>query len=897
MSAGGDPVRVPRGSFGGSPGSGPGDGPGGGPGDSPGGSPGSAPGHALGRHLALIVWALLALTAAVIAARAHYTADLSAFLPSKPTAEQAVLLDQLRSGAASRAVLIGIEGGTPTQRRAASTGLAAALRTSGAFDAVHNGDRTGLADTGRFIFAHRYLLSPAVDARHFSIAGLREAIDDTVSQLGSPTGALIEPVIGRDPTGESLRLAEMLLPTNAPRSDGRVWISRNAARAVLIATTHAAGADLDGQQQALQTVHTDFAPFAAEGLRLRVSGAGSFAVEARSRIKADVERLAIAGGVAVAGGLLLAFGGSVRTLATAALPVISGVLAGIAAVSLAFGNVHGVTLGFGTTLLGEAVDYAIYYLIQARPAPGQAAGSGARHWLIGNWPTVRLGLWTSVCGFAALLFSGFPGLAQLGVFSIAGLTAAGLTTRTVLTAVSPDGAPGMGLRRPLGRATGACFAVLPRWRWPLGLVALGAIVVLAVRPSPWHGDLASLSPVGALQLKLDAELRADLGASDAGTLVAVSASDEEAALVGAEAAASRLDRLVDDGVIAGYESPTRFLPSRATQTRRLNALPDAETLQARLAEATAGGALPAARLGTFVTDVQAARVQPLLTRESLAGTPLQSAVDALLLPGSLGDTGNMSNTGHTGDAGQAGQAEQAGQAGQAGQAKHAGRSGGASPSSHPDDADHPGNEHTSSQAARPWRALLSLQPGARPIDTARLRAALAGLPGTRVVAIGPELAALYARYLHEAVLQALLGAVAVCMLLALHLRSLRRLWRIARPVSAAVLVVLAGFCLAGPALGILHLVGFLLTVAIGSNYALFFDQIRHRQDNAPPGASTAIDPETLASLALANLTAVISFGLLASSSIPALYAVGQVVGPGILLAMVFSAAFIPARGG
>ena len=48
------------------------------------------------------------------------------------------------------------------------------------------------------------------------------------------------------------------------------------------------------------------------------------------------------------------------------LPVATGVLAGIAAVSLGFGQVHGMTLGFGTTLIGEAVDYAIYYLIQAR---------------------------------------------------------------------------------------------------------------------------------------------------------------------------------------------------------------------------------------------------------------------------------------------------------------------------------------------------------------------------------------------------------------------------------------------------------------------------------------------------------------------------------------------------
>jgi predicted exporter len=46
---------------------------------------------------------------------------------------------------------------------------------------------------------------------------------------------------------------------------------------------------------------------------------------------------------------------------------------------------------------------------------------------------------------------------------------------------------------------------------------------------------------------------------------------------------------------------------------------------------------------------------------------------------------------------------------------------------------------------------------------------------------------------------------------------------------------------------------------------------------------------------LANLTAVISFCLLAFSNIPALFAIGQVVAPGILLSLVLAAAFIPAR--
>ena len=789
---------------------------------------------AFARRRALALWLVCALLAALVTARTNYVADLSAFLPSTPSAEQAVLLDQLRNGVAARLLLVGIEGGTPAQRGDASLAYAKALRASGLFDAVHNGDNSGFEATGQFLFEHRYLLSPAVDAQRFSVDGLRAGIIDATSLLGTPAGAVIKSVILRDPTGETVRMAESMLPAQAPRSDGRVWVSRSAARAVLIATTHADGADLDAQERTLRFVRSAFAPFEAQGLTLIVSGSGTFAVASRTQIKAEVERLAIAGGVAIVGLMLLAFGGSLRTLATAMLPVGSGVLVGIAAVSLIFGNVHGITLGFGTTLIGEAVDYAIYYLIQARPLPGAPAGSGARRWVGDNWPTVRLGLWTSVCGFAALLFSGFPGLAQLGVFSIAGLAAAALTTRWVLTTTSPDGAPGMGLRRHLGRFVGACTAVLPRLRWPLAAVSLLAALALAWLPSPWHGDLASLSPVGAAKMKVDADLRADLGATDAGTLVAVSAADEAGVLAAAEAAGAKLDALVDAGTLIGYESPARVLPSPGLQKLRRDALPDAATLTARLAEATADGPLPAARLGAFVTDVQAARQQPLLTRASLRDTPLYAALDALLVPGT------------------------------------------------PD-------------GKRPWRALLSLQTGAKGIDAATLRKALADVPGAQVVNVGAELGTLYARYLREAGLQALLGAVAVCVLLALHLRSLQRLWRIAQPVAAAVLIVLAVFSALGAALGILHLVGLLLTVAIGSNYALFFDQIRTQQDAQPAGSHTPIDNDTLASLALANLTAVISFCLLAFSGIPALFAIGQVVAPGILLSLVLSAAFIPAR--
>lgn len=774
------------------------------------------------RHTALLLWLAFVLAAAAVTMRTHYVADLSAFLPRNPSAEQAVLLDQLQSGVASRLVLVGIEGGSAEQRSAASQRLGQALRASGAFDAVHNGDNSGFADTAQFLFAHRYLLSPGVDAQRFTVDGLRDGIYDTTSLLGTPAGSLIKPILLRDPTGETLRMAENMLPAQSPRSEGGVWVSRDGQRAVLLATTHADGGDLDGQERALALVASSFAPDAAQGLQLQVSGAGSFAVASRAQIKTEVERLAMAGGVIVVGLLLLSFGGSLRTLVTALLPVSTGVLAGIAAVSLVFGNVHGITLGFGTTLIGEAVDYAIYYLIQARGAAG--GGAGARHWLRANWPTVRLGLWTSLCGFAALLFSGFPGLAQLGLFSLAGLTGAALTTRFVLTTIVPDGAPGMGLRRHLGRAVAAAMPVLQRLRWPLAALAVAAALVLAWLPSPWRGDLSALSPVGEEKMQLDAALRADLGASDPGVVLAVSAVDEAGVLQAAEAAGQRLDRLVAEGLLAGYTSPARILPSLAAQQARRDALPPPDALRERLQQATADGPISAARLQPFLDDVASARAQPLLTRAALDSTPLAAAFDALIVPGA---------------------------------------------------------------GERPWRGLLTLNQGQRPLDQAALRAAFADMPQVQIVDITGELRGMYARYLHEAGVQAGFGALALCLVLLAHLRSWARLWRIAQSVGAAALIVIATLALAGVELGILHLVGLLLTVAIGSNYALFFDQLRADQQGQ------AIDEDMLASLALANVTAATSFFLLALSGIPTLNALGQVVAPGIVLCLLLSAAFIP----
>ncbi|MGA9395904.1 MAG: hypothetical protein WBV56_11245, partial [Azonexus sp.] len=140
---------------------------------------------------------------------------------------------------------------------------------------------------------------------------------------------------------------------------------------------------------------------------------------------------------------------------------------------------------------------------------------------------------------------------------------------------------------------------------------------------------------------------------------------------------------------------------------------------------------------------------------------------------------------------------------------------------------------------------------------------------------------LYNDYLREAVLLSLAGFAAIVALLATTLRSPRRLAAVLLPLVLAVLLVVAGLHLSGEHLHLLHLVGMLLIVAVGSNYALFFER------------AGELDHTTLASMGIANLTTTIGFGTLGLSQVPMLHAIGVTVGPGAILALLLAAMFVP----
>jgi predicted exporter len=760
---------------------------------------------------AVAIWLLGLAACALVIWRGHFTTDMSAFLPQRPSATQQVLVEQLREGSLSRLLLIGIEGGGAPERARLSKELAARLNASGEFTGVQNGDAASLAKDREILLAHRYQLSPTVNAERFSVAGLRQAIGDNIDLLASPAGLMVKSLLPRDPTGELLELLGSLGDASAgPVSNHGVWTSRDDQRALLMAQTVASGSDTDGQGKAVERVRSEFAALAAlaagTDTHLVVSGAPVFSLEARATIKSEVERLAIISALGIVAVLLLAYR-SGTALALGLLPVLSGALAGIAAVILGFGSVHGITIGFGTTLIGEAVDYSIYYFVQSQQ------GSDA-DWRARFWPTIRLGVLTSLCGFASLLFSGFPGLAQLGLYSMSGLVVAAAVTRFVLPQLRPSG---FRIRdtSAIGRALAPVVRGLSRFRWAPVVLAVAALaIVVGHRDRLWNTRLSDLSPMSPTLLALDASLRSDLGTSDQGYLVVIGAPTREAVLAAAERTASQLQALAERGAIGSFETPTRFLPSDATQQARQAALPERAELSARLTAALRDLPLRADKLKPFLDDVEAARNEPLLTADALKGGTLALAVDAMLQRRSSG-----------------------------------------------------------------WVVLMPVHtPAGGAIDAPAIRAALAAEPGTLFLDLGEESTRLYADYLDEAIWLSLAGLAAIAVLLGATLRSARRVARVLAPLVLAVLLVMAALALLGERLTLLHLVGLLLTVAVGSNYALFFDD-----------ANAAGEPRTLASLVVANATTVIGFGALATAKVPVLHAIGVTVGPGAVLALILSA--------
>ena len=156
----------------------------------------------------------------------------------------------------------------------------------------------------------------------------------------------------------------------------------------------------------------------------------------------------------------------------------------------------------------------------------------------------------------------------------------------------------------------------------------------------------------------------------------------------------------------------------------------------------------------------------------------------------------------------------------------------------------------------------------------------AGLPGLQFVDLNQASGALLRIFQADASKLTLIGSVAILLVLLAGLRSVMRVARVAAPLAAAVIVTAALLTANGGKLSIFMVVGFLLIIAVGSNYCLFFER-------AEPDARRR--ERAIASIVLANLCTVCAYGLMSLSQIPVLHDIGRTVAIGTFLSLFFGA--------
>lgn len=268
---------------------------------------------------------------------------------------------------------------------------------------------------------------------------------------------------------------------------------------------------------------------------------------------------------------------SLRPIGLILLSIGIGFLGSLSVCWLLFGSIHLLTLVFGASLIGVAQDYGIYFLCNRLSADRSLSSSSLLKRLL---PGLALTLLAAVIGYMGLALTPFPGLRHMAVFSAVGLVFAWLTVVCWFPAlVGPDTLKGGALARRY-------CATLARWpRLRLNAASMGGMALfVALAAIGWsrlgvNDDIRSLQTPPKHLLADQIKLGKLLDAPTPVQYYLVRGASAEAVLQREEALKLRLDPLVAQGRISGYQALSNWVPSEKVQLER-RALIESKLLQA-----------------------------------------------------------------------------------------------------------------------------------------------------------------------------------------------------------------------------------------------------------------------------------------------------------------------------
>jgi predicted exporter len=302
------------------------------------------------------------------------------------------------------------------------------------------------------------------------------------------------------------------------------------------------------------------------GLELIYSGVPFHTYESSRSAQAEIAAIS-----AVATFLILAlvvlFFMSLIPLAGTLLSLFVGVATALAATNLIFGQVHLFTLVFGTSLVGNAVDFALLFFAEWKNPTESGQGPAVMRRVLSQ---ITLGLATTLVSYFALCYAPFPLIRQMAVFSSVGLVAAYLTELLLFGGLP---LPRAGARPlPLGFAKAVLGGYDRLWDAPVAIRALIFGVILAativgLASLHMNNDIRSLYSMS--KELADSETKASelLGLSGGAQYFMVRGGSADEVLTREEALVARLSREIGAGKLEACKATSMILPSLERQAR------------------------------------------------------------------------------------------------------------------------------------------------------------------------------------------------------------------------------------------------------------------------------------------------------------------------------------------
>ena len=556
--------------------------------------------------------------------------DMQQFLPQDSADKSSLNINPVKiinvlNETNSGLFLIAIEGGKDTQRATASINLRKKLMKDKMFIFVNNGSGRLPKKDRALIKKYRYLLTSKHDGLEqspFSENALEFEFNERYQEILSPLGGLLKKSMPYDPTAEMRYILNQWQLGKEPHKKRSVWFSDNYQSALLVTAIHIKGIDINAQQHAIDAINKTFSEINNEELKLTISGAGVFAVQAREKIKSESQQISFIASIAVMLFMYIAFR-SYWYVFLAVIPLLSAIICGTILTQFIFGSIQGITLAFGLTLIGVALDYPVHVFSHV------ISSENVEQSTKNIWPTMRLGAITTSLGFFALTQTNFNGLAQLGVFAMSGLLTAALITRYIL--------PHLMTLRPVRQNS-----VIPKWVNQVNhknikfniintmLIISVAIIFLFSFPIHWESDLAKLSPASLEQISIDRKLRKQLSADDLVNVAILKAKDSNGILLKSEELSSILDEMVKLKIITSYRAPSHVLPSTDRQKKRQSNLPDSTVLEKNLNKVLEKSHFSTKSFNIFRKEVEESKLLAPLDKKNLNGTLLDRQLSAML---------------------------------------------------------------------------------------------------------------------------------------------------------------------------------------------------------------------------------------------------------------------------